>query len=69
MYFYIVIYLFITYFITNIAALASDNQHAMPPEFGRNWGTECRNTRFPLSTLQCAGYSVKLIYIYKHTSN
>ena len=30
--------------------------------FGRKWGTECLNTRFPLPTLQCAGYSVKLIY-------
>ena len=36
--------------------------YAMPPEFGRNWGTECLNTRFPLPTLLCAGYSVKLIY-------
>ena len=34
----------------------------MPPEFGRKWGTECLNIRFPLPTLQCAGYSVKLIY-------
>ena len=34
--------------------------HAMPPEFSRKWGTE--NTRFPLPTLLCAGYSVKLIY-------
>ena len=33
---------------------------AEPPEFGRKWGTECLNTRFPLPTLQCAGYSVKL---------
>ena len=32
-----------------------------PPEFSRNWGTECLNTRFPLPTLQCAGYRVKLI--------
>ena len=36
-------------------------QHATPPEFGRKWGTECPNTRFSLSTLLCAGYSVKLI--------
>ena len=26
----------------------------------QKWGTECLNTRFPLPTLQCAGYSVKL---------
>ena len=37
------------------AALISVTQHAMPPEFGRKWGTEC------LTTLLCAGYSVKLI--------
>ena len=35
-------------------------QHAMPPDFGRMWGTECLNNRFPLPTLLCAGYSVKL---------
>ena len=46
------------------AALCSVAQHAMPPEFGRKWGTECLNTRFPLPTLLCAGYSVKLILIY-----
>ena len=36
----------------------------MPPESGRKWGTECLNTRFPLLTLQYAGYSVKLIFFY-----
>ena len=51
------------------AALSSATQHAMPPEFGRKWGTECLNTRFPLpfsatytAALLCAGYSVKLIW-------
>ena len=44
------------------AALSSATQHAMPPEFGRKWGTECLNTRFPLPTLLCTGYSVKLIW-------
>ena len=39
------------------AALSSATQHAMPPEIGGGWGTECLNTRF---TLLCAGYSVKL---------
>ena len=43
------------------AALSSATQHAMPPEFVRKWGTECLITRFPLLTLLCAGYSVKLI--------
>ena len=43
------------------AALCSATQHAMPPEFGSMWETECLNTRFPLPTLLCAGYSVKLI--------
>ena len=42
------------------AALSSAPQHAMPPEFGRKWGTECLNTRFPLPILLSAGYSVKL---------
>ena len=36
----------------------------MPLEFGRKWGTVCLNSRFPLSILLCAGYSVKLIYFY-----
>ena len=42
------------------ATLTSATQHTMPPEFGRKWGTECLNTRFPLPTLLCAEYSVKL---------
>ena len=46
------------------AALSSATQHAMPPESGRLWGTECLNTRFPLPTLLCGGYSVKLIYLF-----
>ena len=46
------------------AALNSATQHAMPPEFGRKWATECFNTRFPLPTLLCAGYSVKLFFYY-----
>ena len=28
----------------------------------RKWGTECLNTGFPLPTMLCARYSVKLIY-------
>ena len=48
------------------AALSSATQHAMPPELGGKSGTECLNTRFPLPTLLCAGYSVKIKkkYIY-----
>ena len=42
------------------AALSSATQHAMP-DFGGKWGMECLNTRFPLPTLLCAGYSVRLI--------
>ena len=30
---------------------------------GGKWETECLNTRFPLPTLLCAGYSMKLIYL------
>ena len=45
------------------AALSSATQHATPPEFGRKWGTECLNTRFPLPTLLCAG-PIRSICIY-----
>ena len=45
------------------AALSSATQHAMPPDFGEKWGMEYLTTRFPLPTLLCAGYSVKLIFI------
>ena len=41
----------------------------MSPEFGRKWGTECPHTRFPLPTLLCAGYSVKLIYLIFYLQN
>ena len=44
------------------AAMSSATQHTMPPKFGGKWGTACLNTGFPLPTLLCAGYSVKLIY-------
>ena len=43
------------------AALSSAILYAMPPKLGGKWGTECLNTRFPLPTLPCARYSVKLI--------
>ena len=45
-----------------IAALSTATQHAMPPELGGKWGTECLNTRFPLPTLLCAEYRQKLIF-------
>ena len=35
-------------------------RHLMPSEFGGMWGKHYRNTRLPLPTLLCAGYSVKL---------
>ena len=44
------------------AALSSDTHHAMPAEFGGNFGTEYLNIRFPLPNLLCAGYSVNLLY-------
>ena len=43
------------------AALNSSIQLKIPPELVRKSGTECLNTRLPLPTLLCAGYSVKLI--------
>ena len=41
------------------ATLSSATQHAMCVH-----STECFNFRFPLPTLLCAGYSVKLIYLF-----
>ena len=46
------------------ATLSSATRHAMPLELGEKWETVCLNTRFPLPTLLCAEYSVKLIVIY-----
>ena len=41
--------------------LHSEFRHStMPQKFGGKWGTERLNNRFPLPTLLCAGYSVKL---------
>ena len=34
---------------TKSAALSPATQHAMPPEFSRKWGTECLDTKFPLT--------------------
>ena len=42
------------------AELGSATQHEMTPEYGVKWETECLNTKLPLPTLLCAGYSVKL---------
>ena len=44
------------------AALSSATQHVMPPEFSEKWGTEKLYIRFPLLTLLCAAYSVKLFF-------
>ena len=48
------------------AALSSATQHAMPPELGRTWETECLNTRFPaVSGIQREADfdSILLIYV------
>ena len=50
------------YLILYFHFFALVSQHAMPPELGRKWWTECLNTRFPLPTLLCPGYSVKLFF-------
>ena len=34
--------------------------------FGGKWRAECLNIRFPLPSLLCAGYSVKLILFSKY---
>ena len=44
------------------AALSSGTQHVTSPEFGGKWGTKCLNTGFPLPSLLCAGFIVKLIF-------
>ena len=41
-------------FIFSFLRFEANIQHAMPPEFGVQWGTECLKTRFPLPTLLCA---------------
>ena len=46
---------------TQSVALSSATQYVLLSELGGKWGTECLNTRFPLPTPLCAGYSVKLI--------
>ena len=65
---YYIIYVHLYFFALvsrQSATLSSATQHAMPPELGRNWGTECLNTRFSLPTLLCAGTSwFNLITIY-----
>ena len=58
------IFLFFALVSRQSAALSSATQYAMPPESSRKWGTECLNTRFPLPTLLCAGYNVKLIFYF-----
>ena len=68
----IFIYIYISIFFALVSrtsvALSSATQHAMPPEFGRKWGTECPNSRFPLPTPQCAGYSVKLTKLHTNVT-
>ena len=42
------------------AALSSATQYTTPQKFDKTWGTMCPNTRFPVPTLLCAKYNVKL---------
>ena len=42
------------------AALSSTTEHAIPPEFGGKWGTNCLSTMFPLPTLLCLGYKIQV---------
>ena len=35
-------------------ARSSVTQRAMPPEYGKKWGTECLNTRYPTLCLPCS---------------
>ena len=41
---------FLRFGVEASAALSSATQLAMLPEFGRKWGTECLNIRFPMPT-------------------
>ena len=61
---YINIFIYSLWYQGKSAALSSALRNALPRKFGGKWGTECLNTRFPLPTLLCAGYSVKLIILY-----
>ena len=56
------VYLNLYFHFFALVSRLTATQNAIPPEFGRKWGTECLNNRFPLPTLLCAGYSVKLIW-------
>ena len=53
--------------LVHVRALSSATQHAMPPEFSKQWKkkrtmtkTEWLNIKFLLPTLLCAGYNVML---------
>ena len=48
------------YLIFFFLLLSSTTEHAMSPEYGEKWGTECLNTRPPLPTLLHVRYIVKL---------
>ena len=53
----------------SMALSSATQQWAMLPGYSVKWGTECLNTRFLLSSLRCAVYSLKLkkmklIFIY-----
>ena len=55
------IFSFIRSDVDSKTELSFVTQHTMPLE-SRKWGMECLNTRSPLPTLLCAGYSVKQIF-------
>ena len=69
------IFIYIYFFIYSLrcreenAALSSATQYAIPAEIGGKWGMECLNTRFPLPTMLCAGYSMKLKKNKKYMGN
>ena len=55
---------FLALVIRQNAALSSDNQHIMPPEFGGNWAIAVSSMPGLRFSLPCyvAGYSVKINY-------
>ena len=57
-YFYVYFHIFAL--VSKLCAALNSATQALHLELGGKWKTECLATRFPLSTLLCAGYSVKL---------
>ena len=63
---YLFIFKFLFLWCRTKARRCSATPYAMHPEPGRKWGTECLNSRFPLPTMLCTGYSVKLKKKYSY---